>query len=668
MKKLIIFVLAFTLLVIPLETKASSDDPSVPYETYTIGPKGRRIKTQTAYDPAGFISLEIDLSVPEALMIKDDVIYVADTGNQRIIKLDLEGHVLLEVTHELMLSPTGVFVDEENHLYVADPEARLVLVFDENGDLLATFDRPTEPIFGRTSPYVPRKIAVGKRGNMYIVGEGSTSGIIQLNHTGEFIGFFGTNITGMTWFQRLANLFNVEFALNIPTSASNLTIDEQGMVYTVSPTDFKRLKRFNIASIDTLDNEHSAPDLVAVAINQIGNIITLSSQGMITEYDSFGNMIFEFGGLDSTGNRRLGLFVNPVDIAVDSNHHIYVLDRTTGTIQAFHTSTFTRTVHQGLISFKEGIYDVSQWEDVLALNEMFALANSAIGQAKYRLGIYDEALYYYQLAYDKTGYSNAFWQLRYTFLQNHLGTVLLGLILLLTGKKTLKFVDAKYQIYAPLRRTRKRLLEVRLIFELSHVWHMLRHPLDTLYNLRYRKQGSYASATILYGIVTALAVLITVGPAFIFRTVDIETFSVLSHTGIIIGLILLFVFANYLISTINEGEGWFKDVYVGCAYALAPFIFMAVPVILISYGLTYDEIFIYQFLNTFMYGWTALYVIIMLKEVHGYNLRELFKNIVLTFFTVVLMILLIFVVYLLLFQVVDYFGGLFKEVIARVGR
>jgi tetratricopeptide (TPR) repeat protein len=526
MKKIVFIIILCMFIFGPLQVKASSTDPSVPYDTYTIGPEGRRIKTQTAYDPAGFVNTDVNLLQPEDMMIKDGFIYVADTGNQRVLKLNMSGELILEIKNLNMIKPTGVFVSDDQVIYVADQEARLVMNFDQEGQLLNTFERPEEPIFGRNSPYVPRKIVVGKRGNMYIIGEGSTSGIIQLNHTGEFIGFFGTNFTGISFLQRLANLLNVEFAPNTPTSAMNIAIDDQGAIYTVSPTDSKPLKRFNIASIDTLENDYSAPGLVAVTTNQMGNIVTLSNQGILTEYDSFGHMIFEFGGLDDGGNQRLGLHVNPVALAIDQNNHIYVLDRTMGKIQAFHTSSFTKTVHQGLMSFKDGIYDISEWEEVLNLNEMFALANSAIGQANFRLGNYEEALHYYLLAYDKEGYSNAFWQVRYTFLQNQLGFVFMGLILFFVGRKSLSFVDKKHQIYEPARKIKRKLSQIRLFKELSLLHTMLFHPFDTLYDLKFRNRSSYLSATIIYFLVTLLSIITVIGPAFIFRNTNIESFYV----------------------------------------------------------------------------------------------------------------------------------------------
>ncbi|MBE0700703.1 MAG: hypothetical protein IH571_03345, partial [Acholeplasmataceae bacterium] len=83
--------------------------------------------------------------------------------------------------------------------------------------------------------------------------------------------------------------------------------------------------------------------------------------------------------------------------------------------------------------------------------------------------------------------------------------------------------------------------------------------------------------------------------------------------------------------------------------------------------LTHYEVFIFQFANMFMFGWTLLLVLLMIKEIHGYKIGALIKNVLLTLFTMVMIMLIAFVVYLLINQVYDYVFGVIKEVISRVG-
>ena len=60
MKRIITFllILILTALLIPARVNVAADSQtSAPYDTYTVGPNGKIIKTQTAYEPAGIINV-----------------------------------------------------------------------------------------------------------------------------------------------------------------------------------------------------------------------------------------------------------------------------------------------------------------------------------------------------------------------------------------------------------------------------------------------------------------------------------------------------------------------------------------------------------------------------------------------------------------------------------
>ena len=137
----------------------------------------------------------------------------------------------------------------------------------------------------------------------------------------------------MSFIQRVANFFNVSSTSNIPISPSNVAIDEKGSIYTVSNTADGKLKKFNVAS-ETILKINNKDNFNSLHINEFNNIYALSNEGDVKEYDSYGNMIFSFGGLD-TGTKRLGLFITPVDLTTDSSNNIYVLDKGLNQIQIF---------------------------------------------------------------------------------------------------------------------------------------------------------------------------------------------------------------------------------------------------------------------------------------------------------------------------------------------
>ena len=635
---------------------------SAPYVTYTIGPNGRRVQTQTAYEPAGYFDMDLSLRLPEDMVRVGNDLYVADTGHQRIVKFNMatgEGTVLIEGLSQ----PTGIHVNDEGELYVADKTDRKVYRYDAEMNLMQTYGRPTQAIFGADSPFVPIKITSGPRGILYVVGEGSTAGLMQLNSVGEFIGFFATNTTTFSWLQTVSNFFGINRATNIPTSPTNVALDDKGSVFTVSNLNNDQLKKFNIAS-QTILSMSQATQPVSVHINNFGNIFTISQDGMITEYDSYGNMIFEFGGLDD-GNRVSGLYVNPMDVLTDDDQNLWILDKGTGQIQLLQRSEFANLVHQGLINFKEGVYDLGQWENVLRMNSLFALANASLARGHYRLQAYEEALRYYTIAFDRQGFSEAFWQLRYTWLELNLATVLVVLVLIFAALKLWQWGKALLLTLDSVQHWLKQPIMQQVNQDLRLTRHVLAHPLDTYQDIKHLKQSSWLTATLLYLTVLVVGVLEIYTTGFIFQTVNLNQFSLLIYSFTVIGGLFLFVFSNYLIATITNGEGFFKDVYLATAHALIPYIILTPILAIISNGLTYNEWIVYQLLDGLRYLWSGILIILMIKEVHNYDVKALIKNLFLTLFTMMMLVFIGFLLYVLTAQLWNYVESIIQEVILR---
>src|SRR5690606_16886360 len=208
MKKIMIIISSLVLIlltVIPEKTYATTIS-SAPYDTYTVGPEGNLVLTQTAYEPAGLLVFNDILNNPQDMYIKDDLLYVADTGNKRIVRIHMDGN--FEVLVSNLLEPTGIHVDENNQIYVADRSAKKIYIYDETLTLIREIDRPLEPIFGLNSPFIPTKVSSGPRGVIYVVGEGSVSGVMQFNQYGEFLGYLATNPTQTSLYRQILEFFN----------------------------------------------------------------------------------------------------------------------------------------------------------------------------------------------------------------------------------------------------------------------------------------------------------------------------------------------------------------------------------------------------------------------------------------------------------------------------
>ncbi|WP_163536080.1 YIP1 family protein [Gracilibacillus sp. YIM 98692] len=669
------FIAAFGLWLILLFPTYSSASVSVPYKTETLTADGNVIETQTAYVPIGLFAKGSEIVNPEDIYIdENDHVLIADSGTQTVKKFNTKGKLIQEYGEEILQKPIGVYTDQNGSVYAADYGNETVFKFEENGELIEEYTRPDEPLFGKNAPYKPEKIAIDQRQNIYIIGEGATNGIIQLSQDGTFLGYYGANTLEPTMGSALQNFITTQreranLFLKEPPAASNVAIDEQGLVYTVtSGTTWEAVRKLNIAGGNILPPSITEDtNLVDIATGPIGNIYTVGSDGVISEYDSSGNLLFSFGGQTKATN-RLGLTVQPTSIDVDSSGRVYVTDRELGVIQVFEPTEFTTILHQGLALFEEGYYVQSEqyWNEVLKLNSSYGLAHTAKGEALYKQQLYEEALHEFELANDKEGYSTAFWEVRYKWMEDHLANVILIILILLFIRFVVKLLDKKRNILQPLRAFKSNWNRNKLLSEILYIKNFIKHPLDSLYYLKEYEKVSILSSAVLYIILLVEYVLMIYWTGFLFTDQALEEMNIFFEIGKLLIPILLFIVVNYLVSTITDGEGRFRDVFNGTIYSLAPYLLFILPITLISNVLTYNEAFVYTLSMQVITAWSLILLFITIKEIHDYTFWGTVRNILLTLFGMFLTVLVFFVLYVLFDQVYDFISSILQEVMLRV--
>ncbi|MBD7963213.1 YIP1 family protein [Fictibacillus norfolkensis] len=671
MKRIAQFVALLVFLLVPISSIASA---SVPYQTETLSADGQTIETQTAYTPVGTLLPDVEIMNPEDIFSDTKGnLYIADSGAKKILVADRNGKFVREIGKGVLKSPTGVYVDENEKIFVADYEEEKVFRFSKDGKVEEQYGKPDSPLFGKSSSFKPQKVAVDRRGSIYVISEGSTNGIIQLSKDGGFLGYYGVNSTEGsfgTFLQKLltseskkANMF-----MKTPPAPDNIALDDQGLVYSVTEgTTNEVIKKLNVAGKNMLfpdiSDEKSLQD---IAVDHDGNMFVVSSTGEIYEYDSFGNLLFIFGGKDD-GTNRLGLFKQPTGITIDPDGRLYVTDKERGMIQVFESTAFSKQVHEGIALFKEGRYVESQkyWEEVLEMNSSFGLAHSAMGSAYYKQQDYDKALEEYQFANDVFGYSDSFWEVRHAWMQENLETVLFALILFAILYYIVKVIDKKKGILNQPRRRIGAIKKQRLIGELLFLFKFFRHPIDSFYYLKRKQYASILSATILYVILIVEYIYSRFYTGFIYKTVSSDA-NLVGELLLLLVPLALFIVVNYLVSTINDGEGRFKDIYIGTIYSLAPFLVFSPILTLLSNVLTYNEAFVYVFSIRIIYAWCLIILFIMLKEIHNYTFSDTIRNIFVTLFGMVIMLLVVFIVFVLIDQVYDFVYSIIKEAVLRV--
>ena len=665
-KKIILILLALFLLLPNIHVEAES-----PYTTWARGPGGHMYMTQDAYRPSAEIDLPI--SAAEDLVITEDgTIFIADTGNGRIVKVK-DQEIEASYGEDFLKSPTGLFIDPEGTMYVADAGDNQIFIIDKDGNLLNQFGRPSEPLFGADNQFLPRKVAVDARKNIYIISEGSTDGVVQMNTNGNFIGYFGANTSSMSLKMILQRMFLTkeqlaQFIKNEAASPSNIAIDKQGLVYTITAgtTWNKVIRKFTVSGRNIFPDANGSTTFRDIDISGSDLVLAVDAEGTIFEYNANGTILFVFGALD-TGKQRLGTLRNPTGIG-RYGETIYVLDKDKNAIITYQTTAFAQQVHEGVRLYMEGYYAEAKpyFESVLNFNGSYIMAYQAIADAYYKQRDFDSALQYYKYAEDQKGYSEAYWELRNVQLQKYLTSAIIVLVALSIVNGVVKRLDKRYKWFDPARNWFKGLTRFKLVDDLVFMFRFIKQPADSFYYIKKNLRGSIRFAVIIYVLVVVLRVAILYVTGFIFNSyVSLSDIKPLNEIIYTVLAIFIWNAANYLISTISDGEGRIKDVVIGTAYSLFPYVLFALPIALLTRVLSLNEAFIYSLGQNLIYVWVGLMLFIMVKEIHNYSFGETLKNVLLTIFTMGLFLLTGYILYVLFNQLFDFISAIFQEVRLR---
>ena len=473
----------------------------------------------------------LSLKNPQDLFINEQgFLFIADTGNNRIIKADTAGNVLKVFTEgggKAFKNPQGLYADAKGNLYIADTDNSRIVHLDAEGGFVEELGVPDDLPSDDTT-YYPSKLVISRTGYIYVV---RGQNILTLDASNCFRGYLGQTQVGFDLTEFLIRIFASEeqkaaMIKRLAAPYTNIAIDPDNNLYA-STLDYKtgEIKKLNsvgtnifhetgsaesfsinFASLflsnsyisstgtafygDRRDDEGKDIDsyFVDIAFDDSGIVYALDKNTCrVYIYDQEGNLLGTFG---SNGIQR-GKFVMPSSIAIDSQENLYVLDANLGNIQLFRPTKYKQMVCEAIDVYYAGKYTQAHelWNAVLAVNENYTLARQGIGKTYLKQGDYQQSMVEFQKAGDVKGYSEAFSK---NFYQVFRGNFVLFILLAAVICTVFGFL-----VYGAIRLSRN-ILMVHESKKGSRFGYLrtfqltasaIFHPCETFDNVKYMRQG-----------------------------------------------------------------------------------------------------------------------------------------------------------------------------------
>ena len=699
------------------------------YVTYSYTIDDWAVETPAAYVPervvcSNTIGLhflnDVPLDGPTDLFVDHDgYIYLADPRNDRIVVLypDYTGKTIISQFVNQWGVPDGldgargVFANDRE-IFVADTGKNRIAVFSKGrdgvhnfGDHLRIIEDPTHTsdVFPENHVYTPVAVVVDRSGRLYVVSSTTNQGIIAMSPTGQFQGFIGAQravVDPFTIFWRnFQTAAQRQGSINIvATEYNNVAIDDEGFVWaTTSSIDdfaqhramwdndgaFSPVKRLNPQGSDVLrragtrspagelivmgmgmgmggggGNFRGVSRIVDVALGPAGtwSIIDEVRQRIYT-YDEDGRPLFIFGD----EGQYFGNIMSIQAIAYQGSN-ILALCRNTSSFTVYRRTEYGDIIISALQNQRDRLFhrSVYDWREILMRNNNSDLAYIGIGRSLHRAGYYSEAMEHFRFALDVGSYSRSFQQYRQIWVENYVIVIPIVVAVIIFGLSKFFKHAKKVNSRDAIRGDRK----LKLGSHMLYGFHIIFRPFDGFWDMKKEGRGSVLAATIYILIACAAFFYQAIGTAFILNPYGIFSNFVIEALAIVVPA-TLWIISNWCLTTLFDGEGSMRDIYMATGYALVPVGPIIVARTLLTHIVTLDEVALLNIMVTVMGIWVGALLFFGAMVVHDYSLG---KNVLTVLGSIVGMMFIMFIAMLfsgLLFRMVSFVNSIYVEMSYR---
>lgn len=196
--------------------------------------------------------------------------------------------------------------------------------------------------------------------------------------------------------------------------------------------------------------------------------------------------------------------------------------------------------------------------------------------------------------------------------------------------------------------------------------YILRHPIYGVWDMKRLKTGRYRDGFILILLAIIAVTFNRQMRAFVFNYYYNVPLDILKQIAIVVLPVVLFSLSNWSVTTLAEGKGSFKDIFMVTCYSLMPLIIFQFITPILTHFITLNEQAYLNIIDGIGYGWTFLMLILGIREIHEYSGGKMVSTSILTIIAAFIIVFIVLLFFSLLNELGSFVYSIYREFSLRL--
>lgn len=200
---------------------------------------------------------------------------------------------------------------------------------------------------------------------------------------------------------------------------------------------------------------------------------------------------------------------------------------------------------------------------------------------------------------------------------------------------------------------------------LKHTFYIFSHPFDGFWIMKSEKKGNVKSATVILALLIITTAIRFLASGYLFTSSTIAGFSAWVLMLMVLALVIVYCVANWALTTLMNGNGSIKDIYISLMYAVTPIVLVNIPLTLLSHVLTSEEGAFITLISTLSIIWAVFLLLVGNMSIHEYTMMQSVATVLLSVAGIIGIAVLLILVVNLMQEVLLWATSIIDEIVLR---